>query len=119
MGPSSLHARVFELAVAVLVSIFLVTRVAQPTKRGAGAKRGGTSTEDTETSSRAATGVINKMEHGNFFGGKWYFDWMLAKRMSISGAKGAYVMTNGTFTEVYPVETNRNEMTKDSLQRFI
>ena len=44
---------------------------------------------------------------------------MPAKRTSISGAKGAYVMTNGTFTEVYPAETNRNENAKDSLQRFI
>ena len=55
----------------------------------------------------------------NHLTGKWYFDWMPAKCESICGAKGAYVMTNGSFTEAYPCPSKNNEMARDCLQRFI
>ena len=50
---------------------------------------------------------------------KWYFDWMPAKLQSIGGAKGAYVMTNGSFTSVFPAESKKNDQARDCLQKFI
>ena len=55
----------------------------------------------------------------NYIEGKWYFDWMPAKLLSIGGAKGAYVMTNGSFTSVFPAESEKNDQARDCLQKFI
>ena len=57
--------------------------------------------------------------NGKYLEGKWYFDWMPAKLLSIGGSPGAYVMTNGSFTEAYPAANERNDQARDCLQKFI
>ena len=45
-------------------------------------------------------------------------DWMTAKTKSIQQNKGAFVYTNGVFTETYPSETNQQIPANTSLNEF-
>lgn len=44
--------------------------------------------------------------HATRLGGKWSVDWMTAATKSITQCTGAFVYTNGHFTEVYPKENH-------------
>ena len=46
-------------------------------------------------------------------------DWMPAKRKLIRQCVGAYVLTSGSFTEVYPMEINSAENAKTALNQFV
>ena len=50
--------------------------------------------------------------------GKWYVDWMPAKRKSITQATGAWIYTNGFFSEVYPSESKKSTNASQSLNDF-
>ena len=49
---------------------------------------------------------------------QWYVDWMPAKTKSITGCTGAFVYTNGKFTEVYPKTDHGGASPSDSLNEF-
>ena len=46
-------------------------------------------------------------------------DWMPTKLKSIQQFVGAYVITNGSFTEVYPLEINSSENATTALNQFV
>lgn len=56
--------------------------------------------------------------HSTKLKGKWYIDWMPSKTKSITQCKGAFVYTNGEFTQVYPKESNTAGHAYASLNDF-
>ena len=56
--------------------------------------------------------------HINDLAGKWQMNWMPSKVKSLSQNVGAFVISNGSFTEVYPQPDHKSSSTADSLQRF-
>lgn len=51
--------------------------------------------------------------------GRWQMDWMTARFKSLNQSKGAYVITNGHFTETYPKETENQINSTAALREFI
>ncbi|KAL7546617.1 hypothetical protein ACHAWF_009947 [Thalassiosira exigua] len=56
--------------------------------------------------------------HSNDIGGKWQMDWMSSKIPSLAQNIGALVISNGSFTEVYPQPDHKSISAADSLRRF-
>ena len=56
--------------------------------------------------------------HSSRLRGKWYVDWMASRTKSIQSNKGAFIYTNGAFTEAYPSETNQQIPANASLNDF-
>lgn len=56
--------------------------------------------------------------HRNKLAGRWYVDWISAGVKSLAQNKGAFVFSNGTYTEVYPCESNNQELANLSLIDF-
>ena len=56
--------------------------------------------------------------HSNRLAGQWYVDWMPAATKSLSQNVGAFVFTNGTFTEVFPTPDRRSVTAAMSLKEF-
>ncbi|KAL7542899.1 hypothetical protein ACHAWF_007276 [Thalassiosira exigua] len=57
--------------------------------------------------------------HSNDIGGKWQMDWMPSKIKSLSQNVGAFVISNGSFTEVYPQPDHKISNAADSLWRSV
>lgn len=79
----------------------------------------------TQKGVRAATHPINRRYrvnhlnlHANHLKGKWLVDWMTSKTKSISQCTGAFVYTNGHFTEVYLKENNKSSSASTTLNDF-
>ena len=56
--------------------------------------------------------------HGEKLKGKWSVDWMPAKTTSLTQCTGAFVYTNGHFTEIYPSENNQSVTASTTLNDF-
>ncbi|KAL7551328.1 hypothetical protein ACHAWF_014514 [Thalassiosira exigua] len=56
--------------------------------------------------------------HSSRLRGKWYVDWMPSKIKSLAQNTGAFVYTNGTFTEVCPMETHKTILALVMLKDF-
>ena len=56
--------------------------------------------------------------HSSKLAGQWYVDWISAGTKSLAQNIGAFVFTNGTFTEVYPAESNKQAPANMSLNDF-
>ena len=56
--------------------------------------------------------------HRDRLAGKWFVDWMPAKTKSVTQSTGAWVYTNGKFTEVYPTESNTSIPASVTLKDF-
>ncbi|KAL7551098.1 hypothetical protein ACHAWF_014292 [Thalassiosira exigua] len=56
--------------------------------------------------------------HSNDIGGKWQMDWMPSKIRSLAQNVGAFVISNGSFTEVYPQPNHKSISAAESLRRF-
>ncbi|KAL7537429.1 hypothetical protein ACHAWF_005759 [Thalassiosira exigua] len=56
--------------------------------------------------------------HSNDLAGKWQMDWMPSKAKFLSQNVGAFVISNDSFTEVYPQPDHKSISAADSLQRF-
>ena len=54
----------------------------------------------------------------NQLGGQWYIDWVSAGTLSLNQNKGAFVITNGRFSEVYPSRDNKSIQANTSLNEF-
>ncbi|KAL7551888.1 LOW QUALITY PROTEIN: hypothetical protein ACHAWF_015099 [Thalassiosira exigua] len=56
--------------------------------------------------------------HINDLAGKWQMNWMPSKVKSLSQNVGAFVISNGSFTEVYPQSDHKSSIAVDFLRRF-
>ena len=51
--------------------------------------------------------------------GQWQMDWMCATHKSLNQSKGAYLITNGHFTELYPKEKEDQDNAVSALREFV
>ena len=56
--------------------------------------------------------------HSQRLAGRWYVDWMSARTKSLSQNTGAFVYSNGSMTEVFPMPNHSNVSTATSLKEF-
>jgi len=57
--------------------------------------------------------------HTNRLQGQWFCDWMVSSVKSLSQNTGAFVFTNGRYTEVYPKESHTHTSAAEALDEFI
>ena len=56
--------------------------------------------------------------HSQRLAGRWYVDWMSARTKSLSQNTGAFVYSNGSMTEVFPMSNHSNVSAATSLKEF-
>lgn len=62
---------------------------------------------------------VNHLDlHSSRLAGQWYVDWLSAGTISLAQNRGAFIYSNGTFTEVYPSESNKQAPATTSLREF-
>ena len=62
---------------------------------------------------------VNHLDlHSTRLAGQFYVDWLSAGTKSLRQNVGAFVYSNGLFTECYPAESNRQEPATTSLREF-
>ena len=54
----------------------------------------------------------------NQLGGQWYIDWMSAGTLSLNQNKGAFMITDGLLTSVFPSRDNKSTQANTSLNEF-
>jgi hypothetical protein len=57
--------------------------------------------------------------HRNRLQGQWYCDWLSSGVRSLGQSTGAFIFTNGRFTEVYPKDRHTHGNAADALNEFI